>query len=108
MSALRPYTLHDVSPLEVVRRDWLCVDSPELHLRLSDGRCVLIQWDLDYGHRLLLVAPDMDAPYTSCTADQTGLTDDQLGPLVDEVYRAVEEDEAERLSDQDDGREWGT
>ncbi len=91
--------------LRVVGRTWITLDQPELHLALEDGSSVLIQWDVSYGCRNLFVAAAGE-DFISCTSAQTGMDPDELEGLVDEVYRAVEQDEAERLADSwDDGRE---
>lgn len=83
--------------LAVVQKTMHLWDEPELHLLLSDGSTVRIRWDLDYSHRLLSVAHG-DEDFAACTADQTGLSEDVLEPLVDEVYEATRLEEHERVS----------
>ncbi len=95
MNALRSVPMF----LAVVSKTWIHADQPELHLALSDKSAVKIQWCLEYAHRNLFVA-HADGDFVSCTAAETGIDPDELEHLVDEVYRAVQQDEAERLADQ--------
>lgn len=88
-----------VPELTVVRRGWIIVDQPELECELVDGSYIKIAWDTDYNHRLLYVAADKSADYISATADQTGLPEDVLAPLVDEVESAVRHHIAEERSE---------
>lgn len=78
-------------------------DQPELHLELNDGRFVLIQWDIGFSCRNLFVAPDETTDFRDATAEETGLHPDELAGLVDEVYRAVQQDESERMAGEWDG-----
>lgn len=96
--------------LTVKKRDWLCFDQPELELELelSDGSFVKVGWDDDYNHRLLYIAANEYEDFVSATADQTGLSEDVLAPLVDEVCRAVREHNwTERAEYPSDERDFG-
>lgn len=103
LDAQLPYSLPD-ERLAVVKRDWLLVDGPELHLALNDGSVVKVTWSIDHACRFLFVAsPGED--FLACTADQTGIEPDELDGYVDEVYRAAVAEECERLADNfDDGQ----
>lgn len=78
-------------PVVVLGKVWLDGDNdpPTLELRLSSGAYVKVGWDLTYHHRLLWWAPDGESDFVTCTAERTGLGD-ELGPIEDEVFRAVE------------------
>ncbi len=90
--------------LEVVAETWITLDSPELHLTLSDGSSVLVRWDVEYACPLLFVASGGE-DFLSCTTAQTGVEPDALEPYIERVHQAVLHDEIERLADQwDDGR----
>ena len=101
MNAFRPY----VVPISIIRRDWLTQDAPELHLALSDGAHLKVQWSLEDQCAYLFVAKDSRADFVSCTAAETGLEPGELAGLVDEVFRAVRADEDERLADEWAGRD---
>lgn len=88
----------------VTHRDWLLLDEPELHLTLSNGAYVKIQWDLEGQCARLFLASDKHADYFSCTREDIGLDGGELEVMVDAVQRAVRAEEDERLADQwDDG-----
>ncbi len=96
---------HQTVALQVVRRDWLTNDQPELHLTISDRSTVRVQWSIEYGCRYLAVAATPDADFVDCTPAETGLHPDVVEEAVSEVYEAVRRDECERLADDfDDGR----
>ncbi len=92
-------------PLTVTRRDWLMLDEPELHLTLSNGATVRVQWNLDHSAAFLAIAATPDAEFVDCTAAETGLEPLDLAEAVDAVYRAVRAEEDERMSD-DDGADY--
>lgn len=83
----------------VTSKTWIHCDQPELHLTLSNFSHVKIQWDLSYGHRLIFFA-EPGGDFVSSTAQATGMNVEELEGYVDEVYRAVQADEAERMADQ--------
>ncbi len=85
----------------VIGRAWLdgaASDPPTLELLLSNGAYLKIGWDLDYQHKLLWWAQDVSADFAPCTAESACLDPLVLDALVEEVYRAVLHDEAERLA----------
>ncbi len=89
--------------IEVKKRSWVVLDGPRLELELTDGRWVEIAWDTEYACRNLFVAASAIDNYESCTGERTGLSEDVLGPLVDEVEKATrslaENDRAEWMGD---------
>lgn len=92
--------------LSVLHRDWLLLDEPELHVMLSNGSYLKIQWDLEGGCVRLFLAADKQADFTSCSREDIGLDGGELEVMIDAVKQAVKREEDERLADQcDDGRE---
>ncbi len=89
----------------IIGRTWLDghdSDPPTLELRLSNGTYVKVGWDSDYSHRLFWFASCATADFVSCTAAATGLSADELGPLEDEVKRAVEAHESNCRAEYED------
>ena len=76
----------------VVSKIWLQCgsDPPECEARLSTGAYLLVRWDSDYSHPVILKAGNGVADFASIPARESGLSVEALDELVEEVKRAVE------------------
>ena len=92
---------NELDGVQVLGTCWLDCDTdpPRLQLRLSNGGYVQVSWDFTYSHRLLYFAPDVHAEFVSATAEQTGLSEDVLGPIEDQVFRAYAAHESQWRSE---------
>lgn len=72
-----------------------------LELWLSDGAFVRVGWDLDYHHRLLLVAPDEHGDWRDATGEEIPLHPDELDSYVSEAKRRTQDEADEAAAEHD-------